>query len=96
MKLFAHPQETWTEAECAKRAKYRGTDGRGTKHPYPGLIASSAGAHPEYGQAVRYNGGCIREGELYDGEVIPLPKIPDTYEFFKRPTWGTYIRRKAQ
>lgn len=93
--LYVHKQEIWDEKKCAQVAKRKGRDGCGTLHPYPGLVASSGSAYPQYGQAVRYNGGCIREGELYQAEQIPLPQIPDTYEFYDIITWGTYLRKKA-
>jgi hypothetical protein len=45
---------------------------------------------------VRYNGGFTApDGKWYHGESKPLPAIPDTYEFYKIPTWGTYIRKKG-
>lgn len=92
---YTHPQETWSEKECAKRARYRGTDSYGSKHPYAGLIASSASSRAQYGQTVTFNGGFIApDGEWYNGEIRPLPIIPDSFEFHKRISWGTYIRKK--
>lgn len=85
--LYQHPQEIWDEATCAKRAR------RG-KGPEKGMIASSSSVYPQYGQHTRYNGGCIRNGEWYQGEAVPLPQIPDTFEFEQRLSWGTFIRRK--
>ncbi len=93
--LYTHPQEIWDEKKCAKIAKHRGTDGCGARHPYPGLVASSGSYHPTYGQTKRYNGGCTRNGEHYQAEHIPLPQIPDTYEFYTIVSWGTYLRKKS-
>ena len=93
--LYIHPQEVWDEKKCAQVSKRRGRDGSGTLHPYPGLVASSGSSYPEYGQRIRFNGGRIIDGELYQREEVPLPQIPDTYEFYYISTWGTYLRKKA-
>jgi hypothetical protein len=96
MTYYTHPQETWTEQECAKRAKRTSHDGMGSKEPYKGKVADEASPYPSYGQTRRYNGGFIApDGNWYNGEIKPLPAIPDTYEFYKILTWGTYIRKKG-
>jgi hypothetical protein len=94
-KLFTHPQEVWDEKKCAQVAKHRGRDGCGALHPYPGRVAGVSSPYPEYGQTQRYNGGREINGEYYQAEHKPLPKIPDTYEFFTISSWGTYLRKKA-
>jgi hypothetical protein len=94
-KLYTYPQETWDEKKCAKIAKHRGKDGCGSVHPYPGLVAASGSSYPQYGQTVRFNGGTIIEGELYQYVMRPLPKIPDTFEFIRRVSWGTYLQKKS-
>lgn len=94
MKTYTHPQETWDEKKCERIAKHRGRDGYGSLHPYRGLVASNSSPYPGYGQTMKYNGGTTVNGEWYQAESVPLPKIPDTYEFYTISTWGTYIRRK--
>ena len=93
MKIYTHPQETWTEAQCKKRASHAPTDGWGNKPP-KGIIAQSASSYPQYGQTIYFNGGTIIEGELYEGVSKPLPIIPASYEFVKLVSWGTIIRKK--
>ena len=87
---YIHPQETWTEKECAKRAKHIFIDGLGTAGGPRGLISNSDSSYPSYGQKKRYNGGCIRNGKWYDGEEVPLPKIPDR---FRISSWGIAIEK---
>jgi len=93
--LYTHAQEVWNEAKCAKVAKHKGRDGCGALHPYPGRVAGVSSPYPEYGQTVRFNGGRLIGDESYQSEHKPLPKIPNTYEFYKISTWGTYLRKKA-
>lgn len=88
--LYTHPQEVWDEKTCAEKAKARTTNGMGTPFPYPGRIPQF------YGTTTPYNGGCIRDGEWYKAEHIPLPKLPDSYEFYNIPSWGTHIRKKTK
>jgi len=91
--LYIYPQETWSVAKCEKVAKHRGRDGCGTIHPYKGLIAGSASSYPQYGQTIRFNGGTIIDGELYQAVCKPLPKIPDSFKFVYRLSWGTYLEK---
>jgi len=89
--VFIHPQETWDEKECLKRSKRIHRDGMGTAGGPKGLISLSGSPYPGYGQTVTYNGGCIRNGELYGSESVPLPKIPEGFKFEKALSWGTRI-----
>jgi hypothetical protein len=93
MKTYTHPQETWNEAECAKRARHALADHWGNKPP-KGIIASNASSYPQYGQTIRFNGGTVINGEWYQAESRPLPVIPASYEFSKLSSWGTIIRKK--
>lgn len=88
--LLQHPQETWSRAECAKRAKQR-------RHPggHPGLVTSDSCPYgPVYGSQRTYNGGCIRDDELYAGEAWPLPIIDDAFEFVSLSGWGLQLRAR--
>jgi len=95
MSTYIHKQETWSEAECMKRARHAPKDHWGNRPP-PGLINHSASSYPEYGQTVRFNGGCVREGEWYQAEAVPLPVIPDGWEFVPLCSWGPRIQRKEE
>lgn len=90
---YQHPREVWDTAKCAKIVKAREKDDCGAQHPFPGLVARFGSAYCGYGQKVRYNGGCIRNGEHYSGEEKPLPEIPRGFKFITRPTWGIYLVR---
>jgi hypothetical protein len=92
--VYVHPQEKWDEAYCRKRARSAPPDHWGNKPPI-GLISRAGSPYPTYGQRICYNGGCIREGEWYQSEEIPLPIIPDTYEFVTLLSWGTRIQKKT-
>jgi hypothetical protein len=94
MKTYTHPQENWNEAECAKRAKYAPADHWGNKPP-KGLIARCGSSYPEYGKTVRYNGGKVIKGKLYEAECVPLPIIHPSYEIAILPSWGKVIRKKS-
>jgi hypothetical protein len=93
MTFFTHPRETWTKAQCEKIAKHFTKDGLGTKNPWPGQIAAFGSPYVRYGSKIRYNGGCVRNGEWYDGEEMPLPKIPKSFKFVTRSTWGIYLEK---
>lgn len=87
-KTYTHKQETWDEKKCAAMAKRSRNGGP------RGIIASSASSYPEYGQTIRFNGGRVIDGEWYESEAVPLPNIPDSYEFVNLVSWGTVIRKK--
>lgn len=93
---YIHPRETWDEKECLKRSKKINRDGLGTVGGPKGLINHSGSPYPSYGERVRYNGGCIRNGEHYAGEEIPFPKIPKTFHFVYHVSWGTSIEKKIK
>jgi hypothetical protein len=59
-------------------------DSLGTKYPFRGYIGS------HYGQ-IKYNGGCIRKDELYEGEIFPLPIIAEGFKIMRVFTWGYRI-----
>lgn len=94
MKTYTHKQETWNKSECERRARYAPADAWGNKPP-KGIIAQSASSYPQYGQTVRFNGGRAFDGEWYQAESVPLPKIHPSFEFVNLISWGTVIRRKS-
>lgn len=92
--IYVHPQETWDEKECHKRSRAAPKDYFGNKPPI-GLINNTSSPYPSYGQHRGYNGGCIRDGEWYQCERVPLPIIPDSYEFVPVSSWGLRIQKKV-
>lgn len=93
LKIYNHPQEVWSKAKCAKMAKHAPKDSYGNRPP-KGIIAYSSSIYPQYGQTRQWNGGTVKEGKLYDAERVPLPLIPESYEFVYLPSWGTRIQAK--
>lgn len=89
-RFFKHPCETWDEKKCHRLSRRIAKDGLGTKYSFRGYI----GGFGSYGTR-EYNGGCTREGEWYDGEIFPLPELPDGYEIVVVPTWGYRIQKKG-
>lgn len=81
--LYQHPQEIWDEKKCKKAANYTAKDGLGTRYSFKGYYSHTI--------EVRYNGGCIRNGEWYQGERKPLPKLAEGYAWYYRRTWGWQI-----
>lgn len=90
---YAHPQDTWDANECRKRSRAAPPNHFGDRPPV-GLINGDSSPYPSYGQRRRYNGGCIRGGEWYQSEEVPLPIIPDAYEFVQIEAWGLKIQKK--
>lgn len=93
-KVFVHAQEVWDKAKCLQKSKYRATDAYGTKAYHAGIISPSGSPYVGYGKTIPYNGGCIRNGEWYGSEHIPLPAIDSGFEFYHIASWGTAIRKK--
>ena len=90
--LYQNVPQMWDEKKCAKHAKSIWRDGMGTPIGFPGYI--SGGPHGFGG--IRYNGGCIRDGEWWQGETNPLPVVTDNYEWTWVSSWGwRLIAKKA-
>lgn len=92
MKTYTHPEETWNEKECSKRARYAPANAYGDKPP-KGIIASNASNYPQYGQTIRFNGGTSIDGEWYEAVAVPLPIIPPSYELKTLTGWGLTIKK---
>lgn len=86
--LFEHPQETWDAAKCEKLAKKKEANA-----PFKGYIGSYASIPPAFGP-IRYNGGCVRNNEWYQGENRPFPIVADRYEIIFVSSWGWRIIKK--
>ena len=93
MSIYIHKQEVWSEKKCERQARRAPKDAWGNPPP-KGIIARAGCPHVQYGKTIRFNGGCIREGEWYEGEYKPLPIIPDTYEIVPLSSWGLIISKK--
>ena len=89
--LYQHPQETWDEAKCAKLVRRVAKDGMGTKYHFKGYIGDMLGHYVTRSLQIRYNGGCVREGNWWQGEEWQLPIIPAGYKIITVPTWGLRI-----
>lgn len=95
--LYQHPQEIWDKKTCEKAANHLAKDGLGTPYPFKGYIGSSGG-FPAYSSVygtVRYNGGCERDGQWWQGENRPLPKVADGFEIVFVRSWGWRIVKKT-
>ncbi len=84
--FYTHPQEVWNKARCEKQVKHTAKDGLGTPYPFKGYIGSNA--YPGGYGVTKYNGGCIRNSKLYQGEIKPLPKVADGFEIIHVSSWG--------
>jgi len=86
-KYYKVPVETWSAKACAKAANAIWRDGLGTPHHTKGLQCGRQSG------PIRYNGGCIREGEFYYGECYTLPVLAKGYKWEMIPAWGWRIKR---
>lgn len=87
-RYFRRQPEVWDTAKCERMAKHTAKDGMGTKYHFKGYIGN------HYGK-VRYNGGCVRQDQWYEGEIIPLPQIAPGFRLIRRPTWGWQILKEG-
>jgi len=86
--LYQNKPEVWDEAKCHFMSRHRAKDGLGTAYPWLGYIGNHFGD-------IRYNGGCERDGQWWQGETRPLPIVAKGYELIVVPTWGWRIRREG-
>jgi hypothetical protein len=82
--LYQHKVENWDATKCDKAVNYEASDGLGTKYPFKGYLGTHFGP-------IRYNGGCVRDGEWYQGENFPLPNIPKNFKIVYVMCWGWRI-----
>jgi hypothetical protein len=91
MKIYKHKRETWSSEKCRKLANTTQKDGMGTPYPFKGYIPGSGGSLPaRFGRTI-YNGGCVRNGEWYNGEEFPMPKLAKGFKIERVPSWGLRI-----
>ena len=88
--LCQNLREMWEVKKCEKLCKHVHEDGLGTKYPFKGYVGHLIGGMNGC-LKVRYNGGCIRNDEWYQGEEWQLPIIPPRFKIVMRPTWGWQI-----
>jgi hypothetical protein len=79
---YVYPQETWDASRCAAIAKKRSPYA-----PFRGYIGCSASMPPSYGR-VRYNGGCVHDGDWWQGEIRPFPELAAGYKIVHVCSWG--------
>ena len=87
---YMFPQEKWNKRRCAAAAKHVHLDGCGTALHFKGYIGCPTEPYG-YGKT-RFNGGCIHNGDWYEGQIRPLPKVAKGYVIVVIPTWGWRIR----
>ena len=87
---YQHPQDEWDEAKCKRESRKVWKDGYGTKIHFRGYLGSSA-TIGGYGKT-RYNGGCEHNGDWWEGEIKPLPKVHQDYVIVVIPSWGWRLR----
>jgi hypothetical protein len=90
--FFTLPQETWDAKTCEKKSRHTHEDSYGTKLHFKGYLGSSASIPPFFGK-IRYNGGCVHDGQWYDGEIRPFPVLAKGYEIVVVPSWGWRIQK---
>ncbi len=86
-KYFLNPPQVWDAKTCERMAKRRVKDGYGNSFP-KGHVPQPSPLGWGY---VRYNGGCWREGEWWEGEVFPVPIVADGFQIINVPSWGKRI-----
>jgi hypothetical protein len=84
--LYQHEREVWDENKCRRMSRRRRVNGQ--RMPFPGYIGSTFGEF-------RYNGGCERGGQWWQGERRPLPQIHADYQIVWVPTWGYRIKLRV-
>lgn len=84
---YIHPVEVWDKKTCKAKANHVATDGLGTKYPFKGYIGSGTDVYFPYGKTT-FNGGCVREGKWYQGEIRPLPQVASGFVIKRVPSWG--------
>lgn len=88
--IYQFKAEVLDKATCEKKAKHLATDGMGTPYPFRGYIGSSASRPSAFG-VERYNGGCVHDGQRYEGENRPFPILAKGFKIVVVPTWGWRI-----
>jgi len=88
-----HPQETWSRQDCEKFVKSYETNAFGDRRPYPGYLSPPVQVG-DWGENIRYNGGCIRGGQFRQGEHFPLPKVPKGFKWKHILSWGWHLTKE--
>lgn len=91
---YVNPRETWDRKKCEIMSKAAPKNAFGDSPP-KGLINDYSSPYNAPGLKHRYNGGCIREGKHYMGELTPLPEIHPDFEIVPLPSWGDRIQLKS-
>ncbi len=85
--IFRHEPEVWDAKKCLKISKRKCTDAYGTKDHLAGFL------HDSYGVKM-YNGGCVRDGEWYEGENYPTPTVAKGFEIIYVRSWFFRLIKK--
>jgi len=98
IELYLRPAEVWDEKTCAKKSK-KGKQPGDIASGYrkgdtlKGFIGLKLGPVKDYG-IVLFGCSLPCDGIEYQGEIRPLPVIPDNYEIIYVPKWGYRIKLK--
>ena len=83
MKIYYnHKPDIWSASKCARLAKANPKNALGTSDGI-GYVGHLFGHYAHGSGTIDYNGGCIRNGQWYDGEHFPLPIIASGYELVR-------------
>ena len=93
-KYHSSEREVWDLKKCQKAARAIWRDSLGTPGPR-GIVQIDSTSYPRYG-AKGYNGGCVIDGEWYQGINNPWPLLPEPYVFAGLPSWGTVIVTRVE
>ncbi len=85
--IYKHKPARWDLKKCKRLVKRKRKDAYGTEDHLQGFLSEEFGIK-------KYNGGCIREGKLYNGEYFPFPELADGFEIVYEPTWFYRIIEK--
>lgn len=89
----ARPRETWDKKKCERVARSRFRDGLGTIGGPRGYVSCSI--YPAWG-TIRFNGGCVVEGEWYEGWDTPFPKLAPGFVWTHVCTWGYVVMKESE
>ena len=85
---FENPQEIWDKAKCEKYARSNPPDAYGNRRHYRVEYDGPSGI-------TTYNGGCVREGTWYRGEIHHLPRVAAGFEFVYVDAWGYRLKKTS-
>lgn len=92
---YARPRESWDSRKCERTSRSRFRDGLGTIGGPRGLVQCDSTPYPAWG-TIRFNGGCVEDGEWYRGWDTPFPKLAAGFVWAYVCTWGYVVARESE